>query len=417
MGYMKIVIASDAYWPAMNGCSVASKSVADGMGLLGHEVIVLAPSQTKKAHVEQDGKVKIFRLKSSTFPFYHNQVTPPPKAKFLAPKIYLDGFKVCVAPYKEVVEILDDFQPDVIHVETPLTIGQAVKRYAVKNQVPCVTTNHFLPENLVDNLRAFALVSKPISEAMKWYEKDFLKKFDYITMPTEMAVDLFWQVKKRKRGLPPIEPVSNGIDLESFKVGKAPQKFYQKYHIPEGKPIVTYLGRVDSEKHIEVLVEAFAKIAKKLDVYLLVVGCGNDEDNLKELCRELKMAERVIFTGKIVGKDKELAHRVGTVFCMPSPVELQSLSMLEAMASGQPVVAVDAGALSELCRNKVNGLLCEKDNVAQMARALKKILTDEKLRAKFSAQSLKIAKEHDVRLSWKRYEAIYRKVIELKSGE
>ncbi|MDR2063906.1 MAG: glycosyltransferase [Candidatus Nomurabacteria bacterium] len=412
---MKIVIASDAYWPAMNGCSVASKNVADGMSQMGHQVIVLAPSQTKKSGVEKDGAVQIYRLRSSNFPFYHNQVTPPPKPKFLSSKIYKDGFKVCVAPYREITEILNEFCPDVIHVETPLMIGQAANRYAVKNRIPCVVTNHFLPENLVDNLQAFALAPKPISEAMKLYEKTFLRKFDYITMPTQMAIDLFWTTKERKVGLPPIEPVSNGINLKEFKTGKVSRKFYQKYQIPEHRPIVTYLGRMDSEKHIDVLVEAFAKIARRTDAVLLLVGCGNDEDNLKALAAERGIADRVVSTGKVVGSDKAVIHRVGTVFCMPSPVELQSLSMLEAMACGQPVVAVDAGALKELCQNDVNGFLCQKDDVAGIAKALHKILTDSALRARFSAGSLAIAKTHDIKLSWKHYETIYQKVIELKN--
>ncbi|MDR2336677.1 MAG: glycosyltransferase [Candidatus Nomurabacteria bacterium] len=409
---MRIVIASDVYWPAMNGCSVASKSVADGMSFLKHEVIVLAPSQTKKSGVEKDGAVKIYRLKSNNFPFYHNQITPPP----IPNKIYKDGFKICVTPYKEIADILDEFKPDVIHVKTPLMIGQAANKYAVKNHIPCVATNHFLPENLIDNLRAFALVSKPISETIKLYEKDFLKKFDYVTMPTQMAIDLFWKVKERKIGLPPIEPVSNGIDLGKFKVGKVPGGFYKKYHIPKDKPIVTHLGRLDNEKHVGVLVEAFAKIAKRTGAFLVLVGCGNDEDNLKELVRELGISDKVIFTGKIIDKDKEIIHRVGTVFCMPSPVELQSLSMLEAMACGQPVVAVNAGALGELCQNGVNGYLCEKDDVAGIAKALREILLDKNLRNKFSLGSLAIAKKHDVQLSWKHYEAIYQKVIDLKKG-
>ena len=96
---------------------------------------------------------------------------------------------------------------------------------------------------------------------------------------------------------------------------------------------------------------------------------------------------------------------------MPSPMELQSIATLEAMASGKPVVAVDAGALKELCQDGRNGYLCRQDDVDQIAESLEKILGDDNLRAQMSAESLVIAKTHDLNYTIDRFLAIYTELI------
>ena len=96
---------------------------------------------------------------------------------------------------------------------------------------------------------------------------------------------------------------------------------------------------------------------------------------------------------------------------MPSPAELQSIVMLEAMASGKPVVAVDAGALKELCQDGRNGYLCEQDNDEEIARSLLRIITDPKLRDSMGKESVAIAKTHDLEKTIKRFEEIYASLI------
>ena len=96
---------------------------------------------------------------------------------------------------------------------------------------------------------------------------------------------------------------------------------------------------------------------------------------------------------------------------MPSPAELQSIATLEAMASARPVVAVDAGALKELCQDDRNGYLCKQDDVQQIADSLVKILQDEKLQKRFGAESLAIARTHDIETTLSRFEAIYTQLI------
>jgi len=106
-----------------------------------------------------------------------------------------------------------------------------------------------------------------------------------------------------------------------------------------------------------------------------------------------------------------LLHKVAAVYCMPSPAELQSIATLEAMASGKPIVAVDAGALKELCQNERNGFLCERDNDEEIATRLLTILRDDALRQRFGKESLAIAKTHDLQTTLRRFEEIYSDLI------
>lgn len=385
---MKILIASDLHWPTINGVATFSRTLAQGLAARGHDILVIAPSQTGRKYKEVDDNHPVYRTRSVPFPFYQN-------------------FRISINPQREVKKIIEEFEPDVIHIQMLMWIGQAAMRYGNKAGIPIVSTNHAMPENLLDNLRLLAPVARPINYMLKEYGRRFHSKSDCVTMPTQSAIDMF-DVELPK----PMLAISNGINLSRFKPGKVPKKLYKTYKIPENRQIITYVGRLDAEKHLWLLVKAFAKVRRGRDVQLVIVGDGTDSDNLKELVREMKLVKRTTFTGRVPDEDLTQLHRIGTVFAMPSPAELQSIALLEAMASGKPTVAVDAGALKELCQDGVNGELCEQDNVEQMATALAKILDDEKLAKKYGEKSLEIAKTHDIEYTLDRFEEVYRNVME-----
>lgn len=388
---MKILIASDLHYPTINGVATFSRNLAKGLADHGHEVLVIAPSQTGKKTKEYDGNHTIIRTVTVPFPFYQN-------------------FRISLNPYKEVKKIIDDFEPDVIHIQMLLGIGQAVMKYGNKKSIPIVSTNHAMPENLMDNLKLLAPVSRPINYMLKAYGARFHSKADYVTLPTQSAIDMFGINGKMPV---PMEAVSNGIDLSRFKPGSVPDELYEKFAIPKDVPIVSYVGRVDAEKHLNVLVRAFVRIRDAVsDAHLLIVGSGTELDNLQSLGYELGLGKNVTFTGRVSDEEIQLLHKIGTVFCMPSPAELQSIATLEAMASGQPVVAVDAGALRELCQHERNGFLCEQDDEAAIASGVIEILQNSDMRKKFSGESLAIAKTHDLETTLNKFESIYQGLVE-----
>ena len=382
---MKILIASDLHYPTINGVATFSRNLARGLAARGHEVLVIAPSQTGKKCKEVDGNHVIVRTASVPFPFYQN-------------------FRISLNPAREVKKIIDDFDPDVIHIQMLMWIGQAAMRYGNKYGIPIVSTNHAMPENLMDNLRMLAPVSRPINYILKAYGARFHSKADVITMPTQSAIDMFDVAKLGMK----IEAVSNGIDLARFSPGSVADDVYDRFNLPKDKPIVSYVGRLDAEKHLPVLLRAFVRVQSVLpNTHLLIVGDGTERPLLQTMAHELGISHDVTLTGRVSDKDLEALHRVGTVFCMPSPAELQSIATLEAMASGQPVVAVDAGALRELCQNERNGYLTEQDDDEAIARGLIAIIEDPALREEMSKESLAIANTHDLQTTLSRFEEIY----------
>jgi len=386
---MKILIAADLHYPTINGVATFSRNLAKGLSARGHEVLVIAPSQTGKRYKEVDENYVIVRTVSVPFPFYQN-------------------FRISLTPNREVRAIIEEFEPDVIHIQMLMWIGMAAMKYGNKFGIPIVSTNHAMPENLMDNLRLLAPVSKPINYILTAYGARFHSKSDYVTMPTQSAIDMFGRSGEKIKV--PKAAISNGIDLGRFKPGHVHAETYDKFHLPKDKRIVSYIGRLDAEKHLSVLVQAFWEVRQKMDVHLLMVGFGTDQQHLELMTHDLGIAEHVTFTGRVSDEDIVELHKVGTVYCMPSPAELQSIATLEAMASGQPVVAVDAGALKELCQDGRNGFLCRQDDDKQIAESILTILKDEPLRQRFIKESIAIAKTHDLDTTLEKFESIYTKL-------
>lgn len=420
---MKIAITSDFYYPMTNGVAVFSHNLAKGLARRGHEVLVICPSFTGKYHVAKKDGVKIVYLSSIRFPFYPDQVhTVPERKKVLGvslPRIaYKNGIRVARKPYQELKKALDEFQPDVIHNQMVITIAMAV-RYYVKhhNPVPLVSTGHAYPDNLTGQMKWLHLMKKPTDAVVRTYFGSFLKMADYITAPTETAVgDL---IPGRTKNLKvPVEALSNGVDLMEFSPGRPSAEVMKKYGLESGKLRILYVGRVDPEKSIGKVLEAFKLIVDKVpETELVIVGDGTAKSSLERRAQSLKIAERVRFLGKILMPELAEIYRAGDVFATASKTETQGIVLIEAAATGLPLVAVDAGAVKEICVNNKNGILCHPDDVLALARALTKILSDSTIRKEYGKQSLEIAKKHDLNRTLSRFEEIYKAAIEAKRGE
>lgn len=436
---MKIAITSDMFYPTLNGVSVFSRNLATGLARRGHQVIVIAPSQTGVAYEEIDNgetvrpisgdaktpknHYRIYRLKAKPFPFYRNQTdahmvetveTLTDQAteqarwrevlsglKDYLPKVYEKGFMVSVAPAKEMIEILDNFSPDVIHNQQELMIGNYIATYAHKKGIPVMTTNHIMPDNLFNNLKMPKLVEKTMIGAGNTMTRSFLERFDFVTMPTKLAIDGLFDASHPAKI--PMKAISNGIDLKLFHPGKPDKALLSKYGFSTRDKIVTFVGRFDKEKHIPILMEAFKNL--KTPAKLLLIGDGDELYDLQDLAKEMGIADRTVFIGRVSRQELAALHRLSTVFVMPSPAELQSIATLEAMASGKPIVVVDMGALPELVDG--NGFVVETDNIQAMSKRIDKILSDNELRSELGAKSQKIAKTHEIGKTIDQFEAIY----------
>ncbi len=413
---MKIVIATAVYYPMINGVAVFSHNLAVGLAKRGNEVMVICPSQTGRNYTRTIDGVKTVYLRSVDAKVYPDQIHDvPEKKKFLGIKlphlVYRHGLRVSVFPQIEVKKALDEFQPDVVHVQVSDPIGLSVVWYARRRGIPVVTTEHNQPDVFTDPLKVPGVVKKPVNYLLASYFRNRQSKSDFVTMPTEQAIrDLIWS---RGKGFPvPVAAVSNGVDLKDFKPGKAAAEIYRKYVLPNDRPVVLYVGRVDPEKKVGVVIDAFNEVRKKVsEALLVIVGDGVDKVRLMQKVEKMGLGGDVKFLGRVLPPDLYELYKIGDVFATASEIETQGIVLIEAAACGLPLIAVDKGAVREVCHSGENGYLCQPGNVAEISDAMVKILSDSNLRSKFSKKSIEIAGEHDFEKTLDKFENIYRKVI------
>jgi len=388
---MKILIACDQHWPMVSGVATASRTLAQALASRGHEVVVIAPSQTGKEYKEVDYNYHIVRTKSVPMPLRQN-------------------IRISVSFQNKIRQIIEEFNPDIIHVHTQFPVGLATIAAGKKLGIPIVATNHVMPENLLENYKFLQPLARPLKYTLSEYGLLLYRDAQHIVMPTESAIAMFNPISDKV----PMSAVSNGIDLSSYKPGEVPDKFYDRFNLPKNTPIVVCVCRMDREKHVWVLVNAIKMLREKgINVHGLLVGYpGNDSEDLQRLADNLQISDHITFTGLVSDEDKIYALQCSTVFAMPSPAELQCLALLEGMAAGLPAVAVKAGAVHELCQDEINGFMCEVDKPEDMANKLEQILTDDALQKRFAKASLEIARQHDVKHVVQVFENIYKTVLQ-----
>lgn len=417
---MKIVITSDLYYPMTNGVAVFAHNLARGLAKQGHEVMVFCPSFTGKKHKEKKDGVTTVYLSSVRFPFYPDQINKvPEKKEFLGlsmPRlVYRHGLWLTLDPYPVMKREMDRFHPDVIHNQTAEMIAVSARRYAKKRNVPMVSTGHAYPDNVTGQVKFLKPIKRPVDAILRTYMASFLKHSEYATMPTEMAIDDLVP-KNRRRFKVPVEALSNGVDLSKFMPGSPNPRVLRKYHLKSGVKRVLYLGRVDPEKSISNVLMAFAEVLEKVpEAELVIAGDGIDKNHLVDLAKALGIESQTRFLGRIMSVPEAAAiYQSATLFATASETETQGIVLIEAAATGLPIVAVDAGAVRELCQNGKNGELCRPGAIGELAAGMIKILTNEKLQKKYSAKSLMIAKKHDLNRTLARFTEIYQEAIRLK---
>ena len=331
--------------------------------------------------------------------------------------LYKNGLHVSYNPYSDIRRVLEDFKPDIIHNQTSGPLALAIFRYAKKRNVPIVMTDHTYPDNLTQQVKLPKFAKKPINAAMNAYFMSFLRRSEYATLPTKQAItDLL--PKNHHSFKVPVEALSNGIDLSHFTKGPASEEIYKKYAIPKNVPIILYVGRIDPEKSLDILVNSFKKLIKEAPkAHLVMVGDGTAREKLEKMIKRKKLDSQTHFIGRVIGDDLSQIYRTGTVFVITSKTETQSIVLMEAMASGLPAIAVNAGAVTELVKDGENGFIFEPNDTAGIASGIYTIISNKELREKMSKNALKMIAKHDINYTLSRFEKIYNNVLRSRSKQ
>jgi glycosyltransferase involved in cell wall biosynthesis len=211
----------------------------------------------------------------------------------------------------------------------------------------------------------------------------------------------------------PTQAISNGIDLVANKPLATDKARLKRKLGLKSKYVVIYVGRLGVEKRIDVIITAMSQIYQQYDVDLLLVGDGNARKKLERQVRKLKMQGNVVFAGFVPDTEHKRQYLAASdIFAIASPVELQSIVTLEAMAAGLPVLAVDEGALPELAQQGVNGGVFGDGDSAGLARMIGHLLQDPILLKEYGEGSRKIIAHHDIDDTWKQYSSMYHKLLD-----
>src|SRR5215813_6647100 len=362
---MRIMIVTDQYPPIIGGVPTVTHNMATAFAERGHTVSVIAPSYgTRDAHRLEDN-VYVHRFSSFEWPTYKDMRIP-----FL--------------PFLPLHNLIKRLDPDIIHIHSPLVLGNIAQIFAGGLRKPVVVTNHYLPINMSRSLTDDSFFGKHISNMTYRYLVHFCNCCQYVTAPTRTALNLLYEHGLRA----PASAVSNGIDLHSFSPGERNEQLLQHFALPTDRPLVLHVNRLSEEKRVNVLLDAAAKMQS--DTHVVLVGTGPAAEELREQTRNLGLENRVSFLGFVRDEDLLPLRRSCDFFVIPSVADLQSLSTMEAMACGLPVIAANAYALPELVHHNENGFLFQPGNSAELAHSMDLLANDKELRARMGAASLDI---------------------------
>lgn len=368
---MRIALVTDTYRPSVNGVATFTGNLAHALAVKGHEVLVLAPSSARAGFTEEDGVSEV-GLPSVRLPFYGS-------ARF------------CFDP--RCSSALEAFVPDVVHLQTHFVLTRAALRWSRRTGVPSIATCHCRPENFLLNapLKRGLLTRGLQASVGHIYWKDAVAVYsreDLVTTPVASVRELL-----RRRGLTSrVEVVPNGVDTDLFNDASdaGDEEVRAKYGIPRGK-LLLFVGRLDGDKGVPELIALAGRLAAREEAHLVVCGSGTQETSFRRAIESLGLGRRVTITGTVAHRELASIYRLASALLVLNRNETQPLAVLEAFASGLPVVGLQSSNLEETVDDGVTGFLAESvEGVWEQARRL---LDGDRLRLILGANARRTAVE------------------------
>jgi len=387
---MRILIAETPQYIAFHGQAIFTINLAEGLAKSGHEVLALVGSERGRAYSSRRNGVQIEALSALNLKIFH-------------PDAFLPLFSA-----RAVQLAIQVFQPDIVHIQDHYPLCRNAVIFAHRLGIKTVGTNHFMPENLAPYVPVLSKI-KPVFNWVLWqWMSDTYNRLNAIVTPSRTAARMV-----RSAGLwPPILPISCGVNTDLFHPIPAVDRraWRTRYGIDPDKIVFFFVGRVDKEKRLDVLLRAL-HLTKRADIQVVIAGKGAASKRLNALARKLELGQKVCFTGFLPNEDLPSVLNSIDVFTMPSEAELLSIATLQAMACGRPVLAADAVALPELVTENVNGLLFHPGNVEDAARCMEWFANHPERWLGMGKASLEKVQAHRLTNIISQYETLYEKLL------
>jgi phosphatidylinositol alpha 1,6-mannosyltransferase len=384
---MRVLYCTDTYPPQVNGVSIVTALSVAGLARRGWECAVLAPRYPDASHAQwppgaiQEGATEIVGIPSMPLPGY--------------PEIRLG------LPRRAVVaELLQRFRPDLVHCETEFGVGRAGQRAAASAGLPIVTSYH------TDFARYATAYGLPwLEHAVAGYLGRFHRRSRRVYTPsTHSRRDLL------RLGIRDVEVWGRGVDTELFHPGRRSQELRAALGMGSRFTFL-YVGRLAAEKGIELVLEGYRQASELVPrgvIHLVVAGTGPREAELRAAA-----PPGVTFLGLLDrrGRLPDLYANCDA-FVFASVTETLGLVVLEAMASGLPVVAAPAGGVADHLRHGENGLAYPEGDAGALARSMVALAGDYALTRRLARGARRTAEGLTWDREMDRLDQSYREVCE-----
>jgi len=379
---MNIGIFTETFLPNIDGVVVSILNMNKLLVDRGHKISVFTAGGGPE---EVDG-CRVFRTKGLGLPSYK-------------------GYKLGI-PSLKIMNQLVKGGADIIHSRGPFTIGLMAKHMSKIMKLPIIGTFdtpiqdylHYLPVAGKFKTSKDALTKIAIKYSMWYYNR-----CDLVTAPSVTIKKDLEKMGCKKR----IEVLSNGVDINRFSPENYSEELRSKL-CSNDERMIFHVGRITKEKGVDVLLKAARALKLEgLRFKLVIGGKGPVLDDLKAMSRNLGISDSVVFAGFISDEDLPKYYATADVFATASIVETQGIVMLEAMASGTPVVGAQAGAIPELVRDDINGFVFKPTDHKQAAEKLINVIGNESLRKELSSGAIKSVRDHSLEKVCDKVESIY----------
>ncbi|MDG3006328.1 glycosyltransferase family 4 protein [Paludisphaera mucosa] len=345
---MRVTLVTETFPPQVNGVSRTLGELARRLGERGDAVQLVYPD-----YGDRPDPPHACRVGSISLPFYKELRLPLP-------------------PFGRTHRAIDAFRPDVVHVATEAFLGLSVLRHASRRSIPIVSSFHTNFDQYSHHY-GVGWARSLIWRYLRWFHNRTLET--YVPSRTTIA-------QLEGRGFDRLVLWPRGVDCTFFRPDRPGRTAVREtYGWSPDDVVLTYVSRIAPEKNVAYLAEAFALVAaRRPDVRILFVGDGPSRGDL-----EARMGGIARFAGYRVGDELADHYAAGDVFAFTSTTETFGNVVLEAMASGLPVVALRAGGVGEIVRDDDTGLLVDPEAPPQVfAEALIKLVDQDQLRGRLA---------------------------------
>lgn len=334
---MRIALFSDTFWPQMNGVALTLKRWVEHLEHRNIAVRIFAP----KSQHDDFFTSNLHSFHSLPFILY-------PECRLALPNLFTIGAQ------------LQQFQPDLIHIATPFNIGLSGLYYARKYGIPHVASYHTHFDRYLSYYR-FQFAEPLFWRYIRWFHQSCLATF----VPSNDTASMLLS-----NGLSHVELWKRGVDCSLFHPDKKNGDLREAYQIKE-RYLLLYAGRLAPEKDLDILLEVMKNIPEPLrsQLHWIVVGDGPMQKELKA-----QAPSNVTFTGYVKGELLAAWFASADLFVFPSSTETFGNVVLEALASGTPVIGARSGGVKEIIEHGQTGLLCPPRDSDAMTEAIVKLL-------------------------------------------